>query len=177
MSGSRLITGEAENGGIKNPGITMLSQAGQNGDGTYCISVQFRQANPAPTASVSASCPLILIYNKTTSSASSPGHDEAWGTEDGAKSMAVRWIDHLKSIVGQALPLAAQWVMRSSRKRSGLRSCSCSVLVLVLVLDPDSHLSSCLPHRSSGEGGSEVEGSLNYLPPVLFLFVFVFLIH
>ncbi len=27
--------GEAENGGIKNPGITMLSQAGQNGDGTY----------------------------------------------------------------------------------------------------------------------------------------------
>ena len=27
--------GEAENGGIKNPGITMLNQAGQNGDGTY----------------------------------------------------------------------------------------------------------------------------------------------
>src|SRR5882762_7984594 len=27
--------GEAENGGIKNPGITMLSQAVQNGDGTY----------------------------------------------------------------------------------------------------------------------------------------------
>src|SRR5437899_3424449 len=27
--------GEAENSGIKNPGITMLSQAGQNGDGTY----------------------------------------------------------------------------------------------------------------------------------------------
>jgi len=27
--------GEAENGGIKNPAITMLNQAGQNGDGTY----------------------------------------------------------------------------------------------------------------------------------------------
>jgi starch phosphorylase len=27
--------GEAENGGIKNPGITMLNQAVQNGDGTY----------------------------------------------------------------------------------------------------------------------------------------------
>jgi starch phosphorylase len=27
--------GEAENGGIKNPAITVLSQAGQNGDGSY----------------------------------------------------------------------------------------------------------------------------------------------
>jgi hypothetical protein len=39
------------------------------------IAAQFRQANLAPTASVSASCPLILIYNKTTSSASSPGRN------------------------------------------------------------------------------------------------------
>ena len=27
--------GEADNGGVKNPVITMLNQAGQNGDGTY----------------------------------------------------------------------------------------------------------------------------------------------
>src|SRR6266481_4523385 len=40
-----------------------------------CIAAQFRRANPAPTVLVSASCPLIPIYNKTTSSASSPGRD------------------------------------------------------------------------------------------------------
>ena len=35
--------GEAENGGIKNPAITMLNQAGQNGDGTY----RYRGSVPA----------------------------------------------------------------------------------------------------------------------------------
>src|SRR5207248_9001777 len=41
----------------------------------HFIAARFRRANPAPTASVSASCLLIPIYNKTTSSASSPGLD------------------------------------------------------------------------------------------------------
>src|SRR5438046_6417306 len=40
-----------------------------------CIAVQFRRANLVPTASASASCPLILICNKTTNSASSPGRE------------------------------------------------------------------------------------------------------
>jgi len=67
--------------------VSRCSSGGQNGE-RHLLGIAFssRQANPAPTASVSR-LPLILIYNKTTSSASSPGHDEAWGTEDGAKSM------------------------------------------------------------------------------------------
>ena len=40
-----------------------------------CIAAQSPRASPALTASVSASFPLIPIYNKTTNSASSPGPD------------------------------------------------------------------------------------------------------
>src|SRR5205807_7810200 len=71
-----------------------------------CIAAQFRQANPAPTASASASCPLIPIYNKTTSSASSPGRNE-----HGAKSEERAGSTNL--VVGQAAPLAAPRAARS----------------------------------------------------------------
>ena len=68
--------GEAENGGIKNPGITILNQAGQNGDGTYVYEVSPRERkrrlrlqyagrpNPSPFTAGSRAPPHHLVVTK-----------------------------------------------------------------------------------------------------------------
>src|SRR5207302_4369149 len=137
-----------------------------------CIAAQFRQANPAPTASASASCPLIPIYNKTTSSASSPGRNE-----HGAKSEERAGSTNL--VVGQALPLPAPWATRS-----------CGEIRALLLLAPSSlpNLPKILPsvwtfrydsrrdRRTHSTPARPRAAACPYPHSLLFLFVLLFLI-
>ncbi len=61
--------GEAENGGIKNPNVTVLEQAGPNGDGSYIYQGRFLPPKAVPTASVCGWCRHIQIWCRGTSSA------------------------------------------------------------------------------------------------------------